>query len=372
MKKAGAIFAFNFRFYYKNKLMNIFQKQFILKGLVLQFLTLVTGFLLSSCSFSKEEDLKKVSYFSIDSTRVQTGGATMIPVTTSTGKYNVWTKRIGNNPKMKVLLLAGGPGFPHDYFEVFESFFPAEGIEFYYYDELGSGNSEKPNDTTRYNINSAVEEVEQVRKALHLEKDNFYLYGHSWGGVVAMEYAVKYQNNLKAMIVSNMCSSGKEFNRYIQQELVKQIPADALARIDNLTKNNDFENPEYMSLVTEHFYTKFVCRMPIEKWPEPLTRALAKLNKDYYMKLQGPSEFGIIGSLKDWDISNRLNKISIPTLMIGAKYDEMDPKHIQWMSKQVKQGDYLYCAHGSHLSMYDEQGYYMKGVIDFIKKVNDK
>ncbi|WP_449399106.1 proline iminopeptidase-family hydrolase [Chryseobacterium wanjuense] len=185
---------------------------------------------------------------------------------------------------------------------------------------------------------------------------------------MAMEYAVKYQNNLKAMIVSNMCSSGKEFNRYVQQVLTKQIPVDVMNRINKFAQNNDYENPEYTNLVTEYFYSKFICRIPVEKWPEPLNRSFGKLNKDYYMKLQVPNEFGIVGDLKNWDITHNLKNITIPTLMIGAKYDEIDPEHIHWMSTQMRNGDYLYCANGSHLSMYDQQHFYMKGIIDFIKK----
>ena len=333
-------------------------------------LLLAVALILGSCSFPTPEKQEKSSYFSIDANQVQNGGVKMIPVTTANGTYKVWTKRIGNNPKIKVLLLAGGPGIPHDYLEVFENFFPSESIEFYYYDELGSGNSDKPNDQSRNNIESAVEEVEQVRKALHLEKDNFYLYDHSWGALLALEYAVKYQGNLKALIASNICSSGKEFNRYVLDVLAKQLPADALRRINALAARNEYGNPEYMGLVVEHFYTKFICRIPIEDWPEPLNRALGKINQPYYMKLQGPSEFGFLGSLKDWNISTRLQEIQIPALFIGARYDEIDPKHMEWMSTQLKNGQFLYCANGSHMSMYDEQAFYMEGLIGFIKNVD--
>ncbi|WP_081663286.1 proline iminopeptidase-family hydrolase [Flavobacterium subsaxonicum] len=353
-----------------------FKKQYPLKSFIKPLMGLaLLLMLITAASCSKQEQAtqhNKPDYYNIDTTKVQTGGIKMIPVTTGNKTYNVWTKRIGNNPKIKVLLLAGGPGIPHDYFEAFESFLPAEGIEFYYYDELGSGNSDKPNDTTRYNIASAVDEVEQVRKALQLNKGNFYLFGHSWGGLLAMEYAVKYQGNLKGLIVSNMTSSGKEFNRYVQQVLAKQIPPDAMARINELSAKNDYANPEYMELAMKHFYAQFVCRIPLEQWPEPLNRALSKLNQPYYNKLQGPSEFGLLGSLKDWDISSRLKEIYVPTLIIAAKYDEMDPQHLKWMSTEVKNGHYLYCANGSHLSMYDEQAFYMNGIIKFIKQVNNK
>jgi proline iminopeptidase len=327
--------------------------------------TLVLG-----CKGTERDTGNPADYFASDTNKIQTGGVKMVPVKTPAGDYNVWTKRIGNNPKIKVLVLAGGPGFPHDYLEVFESYFPKEGIEFYYYDELGSGNSEKPVDSTRFSVERAVEEVEQVRLALGLGKDNLYIFGHSWGGLLAMEYALKYQRHVKGLIISNMCASGKEFNRYIQEVLVKQIPPSALDSINLLAARNDYANPRYTALVTKHFYARFVCRIPVSNWPEPFTRALGRSNQPYYLSMQGPSEFGIVGSLKTWDISSRLVQIKVPALMIGARYDEIDPKHMQWMSKQVPNGKYLYCATGSHLSMYDQQAFYMNGIIGFLKNGN--
>src|SRR4029079_19211671 len=119
---------------------------------------------------------------------MQSGGIKMIPVQTPKGTFRVWTKQFGNNPDIKVLLLHGGPGVTHEYFECLENFFPPEGIEFIYYDQLGSGNSDNPEDTSLWNLPRFVEEVEQVRTALGLNKDNFYLLGHSWGGILAMQY----------------------------------------------------------------------------------------------------------------------------------------------------------------------------------------
>ena len=135
------------------------------------------------------------------------GGARKIKINTPSGDFNVWVKRVGNNPTKKVLLVHGGPGATHEYFEVFDSYFPKEGIEYYYYDQLGSHFSDTPSDTSLWNIPRFVEEVEQVRQALGLNKDNFYLLGHSWGGILGMEYALKYQENMKGLIISNMVSS---------------------------------------------------------------------------------------------------------------------------------------------------------------------
>ena len=142
---------------------------------------------------------------------ILSGGVKMIPIQTPSGEFQVWTKRVGNNPRIKVLLLHGGPGATHEYFEGFDSFFPQASIEYYYYDQLESAYSDQPNDTSLWHIDRFVEEVEQVRKALNLDQDNFYLYGQSWGGILALEYALKYQDHLKALIISNMMCSKQSF-----------------------------------------------------------------------------------------------------------------------------------------------------------------
>ena len=117
-------------------------------------------------------------YFEKTTDSIQNGGVKVIPIITSKGTFKVWTKRIGNNPKIKLLLLNGGPGATHEYFECFENFLPAEGIEIIYYDLLGCGNSDNPNDVALWDLARYVEEVEQVRKALDLDATNFYMLGH--------------------------------------------------------------------------------------------------------------------------------------------------------------------------------------------------
>src|SRR6185503_12688942 len=162
---------------------------------------------------------------------VLTGGVKLIPITTPKGTFKVWTKRTGNSPAMKVLLLHGGPGATHELFEVFDSYFPGAGIEYYYYDQLGSHFSDQPDDPSLWELPRFVEEVEQVRKALHLDKDNFYLLGQSWGGLLAMEYALKYQEHLKGLVISNMVSSIPFYNEYAQRVLMPAMDQKALAEI---------------------------------------------------------------------------------------------------------------------------------------------
>jgi proline iminopeptidase len=158
----------------------------------------------------------------------------MVDIDTPSGKFRVWTKRVGSNPKLKVLLLHGGPGATHDYFEPFDSYFPAQGIEYIYYDQLGSGRSDKPTDTKLWTIDRFVDEVEQVRKALDLGPENFCVLGHSWGGVLAIEYALKYQANLKCVVISNMMASIPAYNDYANTVLMPEMDQAQLAKVKAL------------------------------------------------------------------------------------------------------------------------------------------
>ena len=307
-------------------------------------------------------------YFEKTKDSIQNGGVKVIPITTTKGTFNVWTKRIGNNPKIKLLLLNGGPGATHEYFECFENFLPAEGIEIIYYDQLGCGNSDNPNDVALWDLARYVEEVEQVRKALNLDASNFYMLGHSWGGILAMEYTLKYQQNMKGLIISNMMSSCPEYGKYAEEVLAKQMDPKVLAEINQIEAAKDFANPRYMELLLPNFYEKHILRFPAKDWPEPVNRSFAKMNQSLYVTMQGPSEFGISGKLEKWDRKSDLKNITIPTLVIGAKYDTMDPKHMDEMAKLVQNGTYLFCPKGSHMAFYDDQKVYFEGLIPFLKK----
>lgn len=307
-------------------------------------------------------------YFNYGNTGVQTAGIRMIPIETPAGTFNVWTKRFGNNPRIKVLLLHGGPAMTHEYMECFESFFPKEGFEFYEYDQLGSYYSDQPTDSSLWTTERFVEEVEQVRQAIGADKNNFYVLGNSWGGILGMEYALKYQQNMKGLIVANMVASAPEYGRYSEEVLAKQMDPAVLAEVRRIEAANDFENPRYMELLLPNFYKQHLCRL--EEWPDPVNRTFKHANNVIYTMMQGPSEFGIRGRLANWDIKNRLQEITVPTLMIGAKYDTMDPKAMEEQSKMVKNGSYLYCPNGSHLAMWDDQQVFMNGVIKWIKEVD--
>ena len=301
---------------------------------------------------------------------VLSGGVKMIPVETPKGTFHVWTKRVGNNPTIKVLLLHGGPGVTHEYLEAFDSYFPSAEIEYYYYDQLGSYFSDQPDEPELWDLPRFVEEVEQVRQALGLGQENFYLYGQSWGGILAIEYALKYQQHIKGLIISNMMASIPAYNQYADSVLMPAMDQTVLTEIKEYERAGDYENPRYMELLFEHHYVEHILRMPLAEWPDPVNRAFKHLNTAVYVPMQGPSELGAGGKLEQWDRTADLGRISIPTLVIGAQYDSMDPKHMEWMASAFPNGRYLYCPNGSHFAMYDDQVTYFEGLIRFIRDVD--
>jgi proline iminopeptidase len=300
---------------------------------------------------------------------VLAGGVRMIPITTPKGDFRVWTKRIGNNPKARVLLLHGGPAATHEYWEACDSFLPAAGIEYYYYDQLGSAYSDQPDDPDLWTIDRFVDEVEQVRQALDLHRDNFYLVGHSWGGILAIEYALRFQRNLKGLVISNMMASIPAYNEYANRVLKPGIDPVALAEIERMEATREFTQPRYMELLMQHHYVQHVLRMPADRWPDPVNRAFAKLNYPLYVLMQGPSELGASGRLVDWDRTGDLDRIDVPTLVIGATHDTMDPKHMESIAGRIPKGRFHLCPSGSHMAMYDDQQTYFEGLIGFINDV---
>lgn len=326
--------------------------------------------LLVSCKSSNEKAANNYLDYTQSNSKLS-GGNKVIPINTPLGVYNVWTKRVGNNPSLKVLFLHGGPGATSEYFEAADSYFPGASIEYYYYDQLGSGKSDNPNDERLWDLARFVEEVEQVRVALGLDSSNFILLGHSWGGILAMEYALKYQQHLKGLIISNMVSSIPDYVKYANEVLGPQLPPEVLKNIRSYEEKGDYTNPAYLGLIQEHYYPEHILRMKPSEWPNPVNRAFKNINYPLYLKMQGPSEFGVVGDavLKYWDRTSDLNKIATPTLTIGGEYDTMDPKAMEKMSTLVLKGSYLYCSKGSHMAMYDDQETYFNGVISFLKKL---
>jgi proline iminopeptidase len=293
---------------------------------------------------------------------IRVAGIRMIPV--CGGKYKVWTKRMGSGP-LKVLLLHGGPGFPHDYLEAMESFLPEAGIEMYYYDQLGVGNSDIPNDPALWTLPRYLTEVEEVRRDLNL--DRFVLYGQSWGGILALEYALNYQQHLRGLVISNMTAGIQAYLKWTAALKVKLLSPTALGQFNAMEAAKDYDNPAYTRIAMEELYPKMICRL--KPWPEPVSRAFRLANEKIYNQMQGKSKFEVTGNLKDWERWDRLHEIRVKTLTMGAAHDEMDPAQMVKMAQMMPNASSAICPDGSHLALWDDQEIYFHHLLTFLRSV---
>ena len=292
---------------------------------------------------------------------IRTAGIRMIPV--MGGRYKVWTKRMGAGP-LKVLLLHGGPGFTHQYLEAMESFLPEAGIEMYYYDQLGCGNSDRPTDPALWTRERYREEVEEVRQELGLE--DFVLYGQSWGGMLSIEYALKYQQHLRGLVLSNMTAGIKSYLARLHT-LTYLLDEPTRERLAMMEAAADYENPEYERIMMQELYPLCICRT--KPWPEPVTRAFRDAALNIYNEMQGKSEFVVTGNFKDWERWDDLHRITVPTLTLGGEHDTMDPDDIRRMAELMPHAQSYICPQGSHLAMWDDQANYFRALLGFLKSL---
>ena len=296
------------------------------------------------------------------------GGARRISVETPVGTFSVWTKRIGNNSDLKMLLLHGGPGATHEYLEAVHSFLPVAGIEYYHYDQLGSGFSDQPDEPSLWELDRFVDEVEQVRRALGLDRKISSCMANR--GVASWLWSTPSPtvNTCGDVVISNIMASAPAYTTYAHQVLMPAMDQDVLAEVLALEEKGAIEQLRYMELLNAHYYTEHTIRMPVDEWPEPVQRGFAHINPKIYVPLQGPSEMGMSpdAKLAEWDRFEDLDRLPMPTLVIGARYDTMDPAHMEAMAASLPQGTYLYCPEGSHLAMYDDQDRYFEGLVSWL------
>lgn len=311
---------------------------------------------LSFCSFiyasDAETDLKAAKFEGAEFVLLDNG-------------YKVWTKRVGWGP-IKILTLHGGPGHTHEYLECMENYLPKDQYQIIFYDQLGSYHSDQPNDPTLWTIERFSEEVEQVRKALGLEK--FYLYGHSWGGVLAIEYSLKHQNHLKGVILAGITASADSYVAHFN-ELISNLPLSVKNSLKQYEEAGDVHNPDYEKLLFDEVYSKYLCRL--QPWPDSLLRSFRHLNHQVYNVIQGPNEYIITGNSKDWNRWADLPKITIPALLICGRYDTMDPKDLDKMRALIPNSRAKICEKGSHCAFFDDPDVYFNTIRAFLNDVEN-
>jgi proline iminopeptidase len=317
-------------------------------------------FLNAACSDKRDSDRTEVGVSFTDSL-LKTGGVRFIRLENG---HQIWTKRVGNGP-VKVLLLHDGPGLSHDYLQCFEDFIAGTGIELYYFDQLGCGNSDNPADTGFWNISRFSEEVEEVRKGLGLEQ--FYLFGHGWGGMLAMEYLISYQDNLKGVVISNAAAS---LNQKYRTAVLKRCLSPAEFKIlDSLCRNSRFSDPAYPTLLYSRFYNQSFCRL--NPWPAPLLTSISKSNQGLHRHMLGENVLDFNGNLAFWQRWDTLQTLSAPSLIIGGLKDDVNPEELREMGRRMPNSRVVLCPDAGRMSMYDNQPMYFKELLRFLKEVDE-
>lgn len=283
------------------------------------------------------------------------------------GGHHVWTRRVGDGP-LQMLTLHGGPGSTHEYLEVLERHLdPDRGgpaVAFYYYDQLGSYYADQPEDLSLWTVERFREEVEAVRKALGL--DRFVLYGQSWGGMLAIEYALAYQDHLAGLVISNMTASMASYVAHLKT-LRAALPAEVERRLVEFESRDDYFNPIYEELLVSNLYTRHLCRL--DPWPDAVVRGLQRISMPVYTTMQGPNEFVVTGNFAGWDRWDRLSEIEVPTLLLVGRHDTMDPADIEEMGRRMPRAEVAVLENGSHLAMWDDEDAYFEALEGFLMRL---
>lgn len=273
---------------------------------------------------------------------------------------SVWYRRVGEGPGEPLLVVHGGPGFCHDYLTALDDL--ADRREVIYWDQLGCGRSERPEDASLWTVTRYVDEVDAVRSALGLERH--HMFGNSWGGMLAMQYAIDRHPPLISLIISNSPAS---MPRFIEETtaLKHQLPEDVQRTIDWHEEREFYACPEYQGAIAL-WYQTHICRM--KPWPEGLERSFAGVGVGPYMAMVGPSEFKVTGNLKDWDVMPRLSEIDVPTLFLTGRYDEIPPEHVHDEHERVKGSEYILFENTAHLPFEEERERCIAALNDFFDR----
>lgn len=275
--------------------------------------------------------------------------------------YQVYTRTVGKG--IPILLLHGGPGANHTCFTIFEKYVDLDRFSLVYYDQLGSLNSDQIADEALLSLPRYVDEVEQVRAALGLEK--FILLGHSWGGILCMEYALKYEKegHMLGMVISNMVDSGAVYQEYLEKVRERVLTEEELDYARKIEAEGRDDDPRYRELIDGKLNSFSLCRLDP---PPAFLSAPGVPNPVVYRYFQGDNEFVMTGAAKDWDRSGDIHKIQTKTLAFGGRYDTMDPERMEHIGREVQNGRSYICPEGSHLCFWDDSEHYFAALNEFL------
>ncbi len=272
----------------------------------------------------------------------------------------MWYRRVGEGG-VPLLCLHGGPGFTHNYIDSLEDL--ADRRQVIFYDQLGCGRSERPEDASLWTFDRFVEELATVRRTLELGR--LHLFGSSWGGMLAMQYILDRQPPLESVVMAGSPASMPRFAAGCAR-LRSELPEDVQAVLDRHEAEGFTDCPEYQGAVSM-FYRRHLCRL--NPWPAGLERSFTGQGLQVYHTMNGPSEFTITGTFKDWDILGRLGEVRVPTLITGGRFDECLPEDLEEIHRRIPGSELVIFEESSHMPFYEERGRYMNTVNAFLERV---
>jgi proline-specific peptidase len=264
---------------------------------------------------------------------------------------SVWTARLGPSEGTPVLILHGGPGAASDYMIPLAERL-ADSRPTIVYDQLGCGRSDQPDDPSLWTVDRSVAEVDQVRAALGLER--CHLLGQSWGGWLAIEYMTRGTTGIERLVLASTSASIPEFMAGAR-ELIDQLPEPHRTVLNDLGAKGEYDHPDYVAAV-DVFYHRHLCRM--DPWPEALVRSGEQMEgNQVYLTMNGPTEFDVIGRLREWDRTADLGRIDVPTLVTCGRYDEITPSCSETIVRGIPDARmhvFEQSAHCAHLEEADD------------------
>jgi len=259
---------------------------------------------------------------------------------------NVWFKRVGGGAGLPLLVVHGGPGLPHDYLRSLERL--ADEREVIFWDQLGCGKSECPSNTELWTMERSVAEMNAVVQALG--PNRFHIFGNSWGGMLAQQYVLDATSGAISLTISNSIASIPQFSDMVSRLKSNLDPA-TQAAIDRHEADGTTYSPEYQAAIRTWNET-YLCR--VRPWPTELLEAFTNMGSEIFETMFGPSDFHIVGTIRSWDVFDRLAEITLPTLVLAGRFDECVPEHMWEMHQRIAGSQFELFESTAHMPFIEE------------------
>ncbi len=278
--------------------------------------------------------------------------------------HETWYRIVGEDGGLPLVLLHGGPGSTHLGLGVLEPL--ADERRLVFYDQLGCGNSSQPSDPSLWTVELFLAELANLRDELGLGR--IHLLGHSWGGMLALEYALSRPAGLESLVLSSTLSSAALWEEEALR-LRRELPPDVLAVLERHEADGTVHDPEYEE-ATKEYYRRHLCRL--DPWPPVVEEILRVSRQEVYETMWGPNEMRPTGTLAGWDVTPRLGEITVPALVLCGRYDEATPRQAETIASHLGgEAELTVLEHSAHLSPVEETDRYVELVRGFLRRVEN-